>query len=109
MISFLVSFPFLLLLCLSFCLRPAGSRLGPVLLAFLVAYQFYFIGLLGVGLIQEHLDCPSLLGDCYVRSYPPRLDDIKLLLGIWGCLWVAAAVYQSGRNLLGRWRVIRHG
>ena len=108
MIVFLVSLPFLLLLCLSFCLRPAGRRLDPLLLAYLIAYQFYFIGLLGVGLIQEHLDCPSLLGDCYVPSYPPRLDDIKLLLGIWGYLWVAAAVFQSGRNTLWRWRIIQH-
>lgn len=59
--------------------------------------QIYcFIAILGVGMMQAHLDCMSLWGDCYAHHYPGWLHSYKPLLlnsiTIWAILAVGAIV-----------------
>jgi hypothetical protein len=47
--------------------------------------------ILGIGLLQTHLDCLSLWGDCYSSRYPHWLMDIKPLL-LWSpTIWSSIA------------------
>jgi hypothetical protein len=65
MILFSFTFPILALVLLSYWRRPKGERFGVGFVLWIVSYQFALIWLLGIGLIQVHLGCESVLGDCY--------------------------------------------
>ena len=66
MIPFSFTFPILVLVLLSYWRRPKGETIGIGFVLWIVSYQFAFIGLLGIGLIQVQLGCQSVLGDSYV-------------------------------------------
>jgi hypothetical protein len=46
-----------------------------------LAYAAFAIIFLGIGLIQSHAGCPTLIGDCYQRSLPSRLFEFKIFIG----------------------------
>ena len=91
----IVSFPVLAFLWVSYRFR--GDNKPTIPFGFWCFTQVYcFIAILGVGLMQAHLDCLSLWGDCYAHGYPYWLADYKPLLlnsiGIWLCLALTAAI-----------------
>lgn len=106
MIPFVITFPILIVLAASFFLRDKGQRWGVAMLTWVIAYQFFFIGLLGVGLIQSHIGCPRILDDCYIENYPPSLYVLKDLISVAGVVWVLAALWQIVANI---WRFFRRG
>ena len=44
----------------------------------LIFYAGFGITFLGIGLLQTHAECPSLIGDCYSRALPTWLFDFKM-------------------------------
>jgi len=88
----------LIVLLLSYFKRPKGQRAGPGFILWLVTYQMYFIGLLGIGLIQTHIGCQSLLGDCYVANYPTGLWTYKSFAFAYIALWISAAAIKTVQN-----------
>ena len=88
----------LIVLLLSYFKRPKGQRAGPGFILWLVTYQMYFIGLLGIGLIQTHIGCQSLLGDCYVANYPTGLWTYKSFAFAYIALWISAATIKTVQN-----------
>ena len=98
MIYFSFTFPILVLVLLSYWRRPKGERLGVGFVLWIASYQFAFIGLLGIGLIQVHLGCESVLGDCYVGGYPSWLETLKLVAGLYLLAWSACAVVKAVRT-----------
>ena len=89
------SFAVLAVLWLSYWLR--GENKPRIPFTYWCFAQIYcFIAILGVGMMQAHLDCMSLWGDCYARNYPFWLADYKPLLlnsiSIWLCLALTAAI-----------------
>ena len=93
------SFAVLAVLWLSYWLRGENKPRIPFNY-WCIAQIYCFIAILGVGMMQAHLDCMSLWGDCYARNYPFWLADYKPLLlnsiTIWSLLAVAAIL----RNLV---------
>ena len=83
---------------LSYWRRPKGERIGIGFVLWIVSYQFAFTGLLGIGLIQVHLGCHSVLGDCYVEGYPRWLETFKLVAGLYLFAWSGFAVVRVFRN-----------
>jgi len=45
----------------------------------LIFYAGFGIALLGIGLLQTHAECPTLIGDCYSRDLPPWLFEFKVV------------------------------
>ena len=45
----------------------------------LIFYAGFGIALLGIGLLQTHAECPTLIGDCYSRDVPPWLFEFKVV------------------------------
>ena len=75
----IVSFPVLAFLWVSYRFR--GDNKPTIPFGFWCFTQVYcFIAILGVGMMQAHLDCMSLWGDCYAGNYPIWLADYKPLL-----------------------------
>ena len=74
MLVFFVTFPFLLLLAISYLVTSRARLIGLEFAFWLISYQFIFIGALGIGLIQSHVGCPMPLAECYVDGYPAELD-----------------------------------
>ena len=98
MILFSFTFPILVLVLLSYWRRPKGERIVIGFVLWVVSYQFGFIGLLGIGLIQVHLGCTSVLGDCYVEGYPRWLETFKFVAGLYLLAWSGCAVVKVFRN-----------
>ena len=98
MILFSFTFPILVLVLLSYWRRPKGERIDTGFVLWIVSYQFAFIGLLGIGLIQVHLGCQSVLGDCYVEGYPRWLETFKFVAGLYLLAWSGCAVVKALRN-----------
>ena len=98
MIYFNVTLPLLVAVLLSYRRLPPGQRVGVGFTLWLVTYELIFIGLLGIGLIQSHLGCVSLLGDCYVENYPSWLELYKLTTGGTLVAWCVLAVVKTARN-----------
>ena len=98
MILFSFTFPILLLVLLSYWRRSRGERVGVGFVLWIVSYQFAFMGLLGIGLVQVHLGCESVLGDCYVDGYPSWLEAFKFFAGSYLLAWSGAAVLTAFRN-----------
>lgn len=104
MIILYSTFPFLLILALSYILA-SRSRILSLEFAFcLITYQFIFIGALGVGLIQSHIGCPMPLGECYVEGYPSELKVITSGVELVMVAWILGASVLAGRNVLSRFR-----
>ena len=101
MILFSFTFPILALVLLSYWRRPKGERIGIGFVLWIVSYQFGFMGLLGIGLIQVHLGCESALGDCYAEGYPSWLETFKFVAGLYLLAWSGCAVVKAFANL---WR-----
>ena len=99
MYQFEFTAPVLIVLLLSYLKRPQGQRMGSSLVLWLVTYQMYFIALIGVGLIQTHIGCQSLLGDCYVENYPTALWAYKYCAFIYIVLWISAATMKVIHNI----------
>ena len=99
MTLFSFTFPILVLVLLSYWRRPKGERVGIGFVLWIVSYQVAFIGLLGIGLIQVHLGCESVLGDCYVEGYPRWLETFKLVAGLYLLAWSGFAVVKAFHNL----------
>ena len=98
MIYFNVTLPLLVAVLFSYRRLPPGQRVGVGFTLWLVTYQLIFTGLLGIGLIQSHLGCVSLLGDCYVENYPSWLELYKLTAGGTLVAWCVLAVVKTARN-----------
>ena len=99
MILFSFTFPILVLVLLSYWRRPKGERFGVGFVLWIVSYQFAFMGLLGIGLIQVHLGCQSILGDCYVEGYPSWLETLKFLAGLYLLAWSGFALLSGCYSL----------
>ena len=104
MLVFFVTFPFLLLLALSYLVTSRARLISLEFAFWLITYQFIFILALGIGLIQSHVGCPMPLAECYVESYPEELDIFKLSLELSATAWVLGAVSMSAFNLFSIWR-----
>jgi hypothetical protein len=46
-----------------------------------LAYAAFAVVFLGIGLIQSHAGCTTLIGDCYQPSLPSRLFAFKIFIG----------------------------
>ena len=103
MFVFFVTFPFLLLLALSYVVTSRVRLISLEFAFWLIAYQFLFICALGIGLIQSHVGCPMPLAECYVGGYPAELDIFKLLLELSVVFWVLGAVGMTAFNLFSTW------
>ena len=99
MLVFYLTFPFLLLLALSYFVTTRARLISLEFAFWLITYQFIFICALGVGLIQSHVGCPMPLAECYVEGYPEELNIFKLLLELSVVAWVLGAVGVSAYNL----------
>ena len=97
---FLFTLPALLLLGISYLLTSRSKLLSLEFAFWLISYQFLFIALLGIGLIQSHIGCPMPLEECYVESYPAVLDLIKLMTEALLLGWLISAVGASVFNLI---------
>ena len=84
----------LAVLGLSYLARPKTSPVKISFTAWCVSLQFFIIGMLGVGLIHTHLECPYLLGDCYVEGYPRWLEYIQIALVFYVYGWWGVAAIQ---------------
>ena len=104
MLVFFVTFPFLLLLALSYLLTSRARLISLEFAFWLITYQFIFICALGIGLVQSHVGCPMPLAECYVEGYPAALDIFKLLLETSVVAWVLGAVGVSAFNFFSIWR-----
>ena len=104
MLLFFITFPFLLLLALSYLLASRARLLSFEFAYWLITYQFIFICALGIGLIQSHVGCPMPLAKCYVEGYPEELDIFWFLLELSVVAWILGAVGVSTVNLLSIWR-----
>ncbi len=103
MLLFFITFPFLLLLALSYLLASRAHLLSLEFAYWLITYQFIFICALGIGLIQSHVGCPMPLAECYVEGYPEELDVFWFLLELSVVAWIVGAVGVSAVNLLSIW------
>jgi len=97
---FLFTLPALLILGISYLLTSRAKLLSLEFAFWLLGYQFLFISLLGIGLIQSHIGCPMPLGECYVEDYPAALDLIKMVTEALLLLWLVSAVGASIFNLI---------
>ena len=104
MLVFFVTFPFLLLLALSYLVTSRARLISLEFAFWLITYQFIFICALGIGLIQSHVGCPMPLAECYVEGYPEELDIFWFLLELSVVAWIVGAVGVSAFNLLSIWR-----
>ena len=104
MLIFFVTFPFLLLLALSYLVTSRARLISLEFAFWLITYQFIFICALGIGIIQSHVGCPMPLTECYVEGYPEELDIFKLLLELSVIVWVLGAVGISAFNFFSIWR-----
>ena len=99
MYIFLFTLPVLLLLGVSYLLTSRAKLLSLEFAFWLISYQFLFIALLGIGLIQSHIGCPMPLEECYVEGYPAALDLFKQVTEVLLLGWVISAVGTSVFNL----------
>ena len=97
---FLFTLPVLLILGMSYLLTSRAKLLSLEFAFWLIGYQFLFISLLGIGLIQSHIGCPMPLEECYVEDYPAALDLIKLVTEVLLLIWLISAVGTSLFNLI---------
>jgi len=97
---FLFTLPVLLILGMSYLLTSRAKLLSLEFAFWLISYQFLFIALLGIGLIQSHIGCPMPLEECYVEDYPAALDLIKLVTEVLLLIWLISAVGTSLFNLI---------
>tara|TARA_B100000035_G_scaffold310571_1_gene318600 strand:+ start:213 stop:554 length:342 start_codon:yes stop_codon:yes gene_type:complete len=97
---FLFTLPVLLLLGISYSLTSRSKLLSLEFAFWLISYQFLFIALLGIGLIQSHIGCPMPLEECYVEGHPAALDLIKLVTEVLLLGWLISAVGTSVFNLM---------
>ena len=104
MLLFFITFPFLLLLALSYLLASRAHLLSLEFAYWLITYQFIFICALGIGLIQSHVGCPMPLAECYFEGYPEELDIFWFLLELSVVAWILGAVGVSTVNFLSIWR-----
>ena len=104
MLVFFVTFPFLLLLAVSYLVTSRARLISLEFAFWLITYQFIFICALGIGLIQSHVGCPMPLAECYVEGYPEELDIFWFLLELSVVAWILGAVGVSTVNLLSIWR-----
>ena len=103
MLVFFVTFPFLLLLAVSYLVTSRARLIGLEFAFWLISYQFIFICALGIGLIQSHVGCTMPLAECYVEGYPEELDIFKLLLELSVVVWEFRAVGMTAFNLFSIW------
>lgn len=89
-----------MLLGISYLLTARAKLLSLEFAFWLIGYQFLFISLLGIGLIQSHIGCPMPLEECYVEDYPAALDLIKLVTEVLLVGWLVGAVARSAFNLI---------
>ena len=62
----------------------------------LIFYAGFGITLLGIGLLQTHAECPTLIGDCYSRTLPPWLFEFKIAWNVLlSCLNASAIIVSS--------------
>ena len=85
---------------MSYLLTSRAKLLSLEFAFWLIGYQFLFISLLGIGLIQSHIGCPMPLEECYVEDYPAALDLIKPVTEVLLLIWLISAVGTSLFNLI---------
>ena len=69
------------------------NGIDPKLAYWLIFYAGFGITLLGIGLLQTHAECPTLIGDCYSRDLPPWLFEKKIIWkGLLFCLNASAII-----------------
>ena len=96
------SFVFLFLLGISFWLRGPDNKPVIPFIYWCFTQQFTVIIILAIGLLQSHLGCDSLWGDCYSRNYPATLFKYKLLIinsvNIW-TIFAGIAILWNGYKI----------
>ena len=69
-------------LAIAFTLKYKMDGIGAGFAYWLVMYIGFAVTLMGIGLLQSHAGCQSLIGDCYVPNQPSWLFDFKMLFGV---------------------------
>ena len=95
----ILSFAFLAILWGSYCLRGQSKPRIPFVY-WCMTQTYCFIAILGVGMMQAHLDCMSLWGDCYAHDYPAWLANYKPFLLNSITLWCFLAMLASLLNIV---------
>ena len=93
------SFAILFVLWLSYWLRGSDSPKIPLIFWWFAQINCLLV-VLGIGLLQAHLDCLSLWGDCYAREYPAWLANYKPLLLHSITLWCLLALSATAVNFI---------
>ena len=96
--TMILSLGILLVLWISYFLR-RDSRPWITFQFWCFTQIYCFIAILGVGMMQAHLDCASLWGDCYAYDYPLWLADFKPLLLGSIVMWSALAIGMTLLNI----------
>ena len=66
----------------------------------LMFYAGFGITLLGLGLLQTHAECLTLIGDCYSKRLPPWLFEFKIAWKILLSCLNASGIIFSGLKIL---------
>jgi hypothetical protein len=97
-VVFLAAFVMLALVGLTQMLRGKNNAPRIGFTAFWLALLTSIIAVLSIGILQTHLGCLSLWGDCYSHNYPFWLRDWKPLI-IWSpliwCLFAFVAAFTN--------------
>ena len=97
---FLTAFGLLALLGLTQLLRGKGNLPYIGAAFFWLALLTLVIAVLSVGLLQSHLGCLSLWGECYAHNYPLWLWNLKPLIMWSPVLWCVFALIASATNIV---------
>jgi hypothetical protein len=65
-----------------------------------LAYAGFSILILGIGLVQSHAGCQSLIGDCYQPKLPSGLFELKIIVGFFLICTNGLAILAIVRNML---------
>lgn len=81
----------------------ARRKLGPPLIEFNILWLVLLtciVAIMAVGLLQSHLGCLSLWGDCYSHNYPFWLMDWKPLI-LWSpIIWSVIGMGVALSNIV---------
>ena len=100
--TFGITGTFLILICLGLS-QKVRSGVGQPLISFTTAWIALLscvVAILGLGLLQSHLECPSLWGDCYTANYPIWVMSWKPMILTSPIIWSVFAVAQSLTNIV---------
>ena len=88
-------------LAIAFTLKYKMDGIGAGFAYWLVLYIGFAVILMGIGLLQSHAGCQSLIGDCYLPNQPGWLFDFKMLFGVMLMILNVSAAVVAVSMILG--------